>query len=418
MTFGEFIGWLRSHRRRIGIALVLLMIVGVWWQFLFAEDGFYVVKLAGATDQTKSPSVVSGNSVMPASSKSLEERRLILTQQFELADHTLCSYEVATKYPPTSRPMSEQPDQVYPNKPVVDQHAMRKEDGGVDDAVQIQTSQSRIYVATGETVVFTVKATDKEGNMVPLNINRAVSSGITSKGSRDGPQLVLSIQDGGIDGDTVAGDGTYSGVLAPAQSGFANFNGTIRTEVRYYVDGHAGVVLFDIIYTAESPATWSGPVRETLEGGSLNYYLKANVLIPGRYIVTGRVDDAKGKPVALVTFNDLLGQGSNEIRLEVAGNLLRDKEPVFPLALRDVYAYLLKENVDPDRALMPRLEGNVYVSKNYPLNSFSDAEWQSEERSKYLTEYNKDVELAKAALIELNPDQARLQFPQSECAKQ
>ena len=92
--------------------------------------------------------------------------------------------------------------------------------------------------------------------MVPLNINRAVSSGITSKGSRDGPQLVLSIQDGGIDGDTVAGDGTYSGVLAPAQSGFANFNGTIRTEVRYYVDGHAGVVLFDIIYTAESPATW------------------------------------------------------------------------------------------------------------------------------------------------------------------
>ena len=141
------------------------------------------------------------------------------------------------------------------------------------------------------------------------------------------------------------------------------------------------------------------------------------MLIPGRYIVTGRVDDAKGKPVALVTFNDLLGQGSNEIRLEVAGNLLRDKEPVFPLALRDVYAYLLKENVDPDRALMPRLEGNVYVSKNYPLNSFSDAEWQSEERSRYLTEYNKDVELAKAALVELNPDQARLQFPQSECSK-
>jgi hypothetical protein len=418
MTFGKLIRWLHSHRGKIGIALALLIVGGVWWKFLVNEDRFSVVKLASAIAKANAPSGVSGKSDQTASSKSLEEQRLILIQQFELVDHTLCSYKEATKYPPTSRPISEHPDQVYPNKPVLEQHAMRKKDGGVDDAFQIQTSQSRIYVASGEIVVFTIKATDKEGNVVPLNINRVVANGITLKGSRDGPQQVLSIQDGGIEGDVLAGDGIYSGVLAPAQSSFANFSGTIRTEVQYFIDGEAGIVLFDIIYTAESPATWTGQIRETLEGGSLNYFLKANVLIPGRYIVTARVDDAKGKPVALVTFNDLLGQGVNEIHLTVAGNLLRDKEPALPLALRDVYGYLLKEDVEPDRALMPRLEGNTYVSKNYPLNSFSDAEWQSEERSRYLTEYGKDVELAKAALIERYPDQSRPQLPQSECAQQ
>jgi hypothetical protein len=64
---------------------------------------------------------------------------------------------------------------------------------------------------------------------------------------------------------------------------------------------------------------------------------------------------------------------------------------------------------------MPRLEGPVYVSKQYRLENFSDEEWQSEERSRYIDEYSKDVERAKAALVELNPEQARLPFPESEC---
>ncbi|MDO9194737.1 MAG: hypothetical protein Q7U12_17700, partial [Undibacterium sp.] len=102
----------------------------------------------------------------------------------------------------------------------------------------------------------------------------------------------------------------------------------------------------------------------------------------------------------------------------VVGKLLRDQAAVFPLSLRDVDAYLLKENTDPDRALMPRLEGVTHVTRNYPLKNFSDAEWQSEERSRYLTEYSKDVDLAKAALVALDPEQARKPFPQSECSKE
>ena len=118
-----------------------------------------------------------------------------------------------------------------------------------------------------------------------------------------------------------------------------------------------------------------------------------------------------------MSFNDLLPQGSNDIPLVVAGNLLRDQAPTFPLTLRDVDAYLLKENTDPDRALMPRIEGTAYVSKTYPLKTFSDAEWSSEERSRYLTEFEKDAGLAKNALISFDPDLARQPLPQSVCSQ-
>ena len=51
---------------------------------------------------------------------------------------------------------------------------------------------------------------------------------------------------------------------------------------------------------------------------------------------------------------------------------------------------------------MPRLMGAVYTTRQYPLDVFSDAEWQSEERERYLREYLNDVALAKARLEELN----------------
>lgn len=409
---------LRRHwRTALVISLVILVFLG--WILNSNSDPAAAIVLrtnAANTSSVTSENTDAGFASQP--STTIEQQRHALVQRLELLDHTLCTYREATKYPNTSRPISEHPDQVYPNRPVEDQHAMRKEGGGTDSAVLIQTSQSRVFMVAGETVTFTIKALNKEGKILPMYVNRAVASGITFQGARTTPQLALSIADEGQNGDAAAGDSIFSGLLAPAQSGFASFAGTIRTELKYTVDGRAGVVLFDVIYSPETPATWTGAIRETIEGGSLNFYLKTNVRTPGRYVVSGRVDDAKGKPVALVTYNDMVPQGSSEIRLTVVGKLLRDQAPVFPLSLRDVDAYLLKEDTDPDRALMPRLEGVAHVTKNYPLKNFSDAEWQSEERSRYLTEYNKDVDQAKAALVAFDPEQTRMPFPQSECSKE
>jgi len=229
---------------------------------------------------------------------------------------------------------------------------------------------------------------------------------------RPAAQVALAFADDGKQADAVAGDGAFASVLSPAHSALASFDGTIRTEVRFSAGGRAGVVLFDVIYSPEVPATWSGQIREAEEEGSLVFYLKADVRQPGRYVVNGRVDDAAGKPFALATFNGMLGAGPNEIRLAVFGKLLRDQAPAMPLALRDVDGYLLRENADPDRALMPRLEGTAFVSKAHALEKFSDAEWQGEERRRHLDEFGKDVAQARAALARFDP---ALPAPASAC---
>jgi hypothetical protein len=341
-------------------------------------------------------------------------RRKQLLDNLQLADHTYCSYRESTKYPHNSRPIAEQPDQVYPNAPVTDAHAMRLEGGGADPKVQIQTSQSRVYMASGEAVAFSLRAVDGDGQVLPLVISRAVAQGLVFKGGRPTAQVALGFADDGKGADPVAGDGAFAAVLAPAQTGLASFNGTIRTDVRFSVAGRAGAVLFDVIYSPELPGTWTGQVREAVENGSLNFYLKAEIRQAGRYIVTGRIDDAKGKPFALVTFNDVLAAGPNEVRLTMFGKLMRDQEPALPLTLRDVDGYLLKEDTDPDRALMPRLEGKVYVGKPQPLKALSDAEWQAEERSRYLAEFGKDLALARSALAEYDPTAP---LPKSACAE-
>jgi hypothetical protein len=100
------------------------------------------------------------------------------------------------------------------------------------------------------------------------------------------------------------------------------------------------------------------------------------------------------------------------VPLTVFGKLVHDGEPVLPLTLRDVDGYLLKEGTDPDRALMPRLEGRIHASKHYPLRSFSDAEWQSEERSRHLAEFAKDLKRARSELAAFDPNQP---VPESAC---
>jgi hypothetical protein len=339
-------------------------------------------------------------------------RRHQLVENVQLADHTYCSYRMSSQYPVGSRPMADNPDQNRPNDPVASTNPMHVDGGGADTGVRLQTSQSRVYMASGESVAFSLRAIDADGNTLPLVVTRALAQGITYAGVRQTPQVSIPFADDGAGADPAAGDGAFTGVLAPAQSGLASFNGTIRTEVRYNVNGKNGLVQFDVIYTPELPAVWAGAPREAVEEGSLVFHLPLDVRMPGRYIVNGRVDDARGHPVALLTFNELLGPGPNDIRLTMFGKLLRDQSPAAPLTLRDVDGYLLKENTDPDRALLPRLPGKVLTAAAHGPKSYSDAEWQSEERSRYLTEFSRDLREARGRLAAFDPTAP---LPPSEC---
>jgi hypothetical protein len=391
--------------------LVLVLSVGAAW-FFVARAGKPPAPAPVASPQQAQGRQFFGRVEDAGLGGGREQRHRVLLQRYQRAERSFCNYREDSKYPSGSRPVAQNPDQVYPNRPVAELAPMRNEGGAAVGDILLQTSQSRVYMASGESVAFSLRAVDKQGNAVPLAVTRAIAQGITFGNKRSAAQVPLVFVDDGSGADRVANDGTFVAVLNPAQTGLATFNGPISTEVRYNVNGHDGMVQFEVVYSPELPAAWTGQVREAQEDGSLVFYLKADVREPGRYVVNGRVDDARGAPFALATFNDVLGPGINEVRLTVFGKLMRDGAPALPLILRDVDGYLLKENADPDRALMPRLEGSVHASKVYPLESFSDAEWQSEERTRYLNEYGKDLGMARADLASFDPTQP---LPASEC---
>jgi hypothetical protein len=63
------------------------------------------------------------------------------------AEEQLTDYRRSTQYPNESRPISEHPDQVYPNQPVEESRPLHLGGGQVDPTVTIKTTQSRVYVA-------------------------------------------------------------------------------------------------------------------------------------------------------------------------------------------------------------------------------------------------------------------------------
>jgi hypothetical protein len=208
----------------------------------------------------------------------------------------------------------------------------------------------------------------------------------------------LAFVDNGSSGDALAGDRTFTGRFQPSKQGFPLYSGTLRVDVRVRSDKAEGSAFFDILYTPSPPARLTGKVREVFEEGTLHLYLGMEVRKPGRYVVEGRVDDESGMPFANVSFNEELKEGPQEVRLTIAGNLVLDDAPTFPLKLRDVEGFLLKEVGDPDREMLATLRGSVHTTREYPASAFSPAEWKSEEKDRYVDEYTKDVNEAQAQL--------------------
>jgi len=327
------------------------------------------------------------------------------SQRLERAEELLENYRAQTKYPFDSRPARENADQMYPNRPVREEGKLSNPGQKPADGIRIRTSQERVYVAGDESVLFTVNAVDMEGNALPMQVTRAIAHDppLDGKPPRRN-SIAMPFNDEGANGDQAASDTVWSARLAPATQGFAGHAGMIRVELNLKVNEQTGATFFDIFYTPDPPAVWvggSGGVREAVEAGSLNFYLKAQVRDAGRYVVTGRIDDAKGQPFALISFNDELSAGAKDIKLNLFGKLLVDEKPLFPLTLRDVDGFRLVPDATPDRALMPRREGRIHVSKTYPISAFSDVEWDSEERRRYLEEYGRDVESARAHLAHI-----------------
>jgi len=350
----------------------------------------------------------------PFSAAGVEDRQAKLAlwrQRLDRAKQTLAMYQAATRYPFDSRPASEHADQWLTHQVVTTDAPLRMPGTGVVPNMRVHTTQQKVFATGADTVTFTVTATDDNGAVLPLRVLSSMAhSPQDTGGGKAAPLAPVVMQpfvDDGTNGDARAGDGVFTGRLDPMAEGFGNFAGLIRTELVVQSGEQQGYVAFDVVYAPQAPATWTGAARDVIQDGSLDFVLGVDVSQAGRYVVTGRVDDANGKPVALVTFNNELGSGARQVPLQVHGRLLRDQQPAFPLTLHDVEGFLLKPDAYPDRALMASLDGPVATSRKYALAQFSDAAFSSDETRRYLAEYGKDVAQAQQQLAQLQGPAAK-----------
>lgn len=351
---------------------------------------------AGASAVTSRP---AGSPFTDAALRERLAQRELLQQRLERARVTLDTYRQQTRYPHESRPLAEHPDQVHPFDPVRESLPLRfPGTKAAVPGVRIVTTQDRVFMSGDESVRVSVAAQDDAGRVLPLLVTRAVAFDLPDPRQAAGrPQLAL---------DFTGSDGIYSASFQPSRTAFADFAGTLRLQVTLSQDGRQGVVNFDVVYQPLVPAEWGG-ITERVADGSLDFNVALTVKQPGRYVVTGRVDDARGQPFALLSFNEELGAGEQTARLRVFGKLLRDAAPAMPLRLRDLQGFLLLPDRFPDRAMLARREGVVFTGARYALTAFSDAEWSSEERSRYLAEFNRDVSELEAQLAGTPPPPGR-----------
>jgi hypothetical protein len=304
----------------------------------------------------------------------------------ERAQRTLDSYVQATKYPPTSRPLSEHPDQIEPLNKV--DHRQFLVPGGQS---RLRLRYDRSFLVGDDAVVIRLSGEDSVGNPLPCEIiSASATEAPFSPDAGRHSAVTLSFASDGHGGGAVAG--TFTTRFQPARQGFARHLGGIRIAVRARVGDEEGATGFDVYYTPTPPAVFTRAVREVLENGSLSLYLGINVHKAGHYIITARVDDSTGNGFAYLSFNDEVQEGTREIPLVLFGKLIRDRHAHAPFQLRDVEGFLLKEDTDPDRELVQPLLGTVHTTQAYPESAFSDMEWQSEQRTRTIDEFTRNLE--------------------------
>lgn len=312
--------------------------------------------------------------------------------RLERAEFTLKTYLEANRYPPQSRPIQEHPDQIRPSRFDTKVGLRRGGEG------RLRMGQDRIFLSGDEGTRLYVSGEDSTGNSLPLKLISAIAAEAPfSPGAGVLSPVALNFTDSGNFGDETAGDSTYTTLFQPGKQGFDRHLGNIRVTITAQVGDDQGSAFFDVYYTPQPPARFTGTVREALENGSLSLYLGLDVKKPGRYVIAGRADDAAGKPFAYLSFNDVVSAGTQEVKMVIFGKLVRDLHAPSPFHVRDVEGFLLKEDADPDREIVPAQLGPLYATRTYAENLFSDAEWDSEEKRRHVEQFEKDVEQHKGA---------------------
>lgn len=320
-------------------------------------------------------------------------------ERLRLAEERLATYRRFAQYPPGSRPARENADQLYPLAPVVRGIPLSL-GGRASEHILLKLRQSRLWVVGSESIELGIRCEDSQAQILPCAVESAtlqVLPGPTAPARPLPPVEFGPDAQPGRQGELVAA--LRPATLRLAEAGRAPAASLpLRVEVTLTAGRdprERGTAIFDFLYTADPPAVSEGPLREAIVQGSLVLHYPLAVKRPGRYLLHARLDDATGRPVAYLEFNDVLPAGPQEVALVAFGKLLLDEKPRFPLQVRDFDGFLLREDAEPDREHIPPRAGVHHTTQVYPPSAFSAAEWQSEERTRHEREYEKDVQQAR-----------------------
>ncbi len=373
-------------KRGIGILGVLFLVAFGAFQLwrskrpAASEDALLAAKAPPQAKPQTSNALVPRQSSHPLTYSPNDAASDIANKRLARARHTLEGYKLWARYPPSSRPLSEMPDLQKPHSVQPSTQPLAKSDGKPTSKARVTLSQDRIYLVGDEVAHLRVSCIPAACEVLSAT---ATSATKLDNSAMIGPTPVKFVTD--EQGNAVA-------PLQPANEGFSSYHGGIGIDLKVRVGSEEGFANFQLIYTPAAPARFTGKIREVMEDGSLCLYVEMDVTKAGRYILTGRVNDAEGEGFAYLEFNNLIEAGLREARMCIFGLLVIDQRAKTPFTLRDLEGFLLLEDRDPDRELMSLIEGKVHTTKTYEESAFSNAEWQSEEKTRTIDEFGKDVE--------------------------
>ncbi len=386
------------RRRRIAGALVAALGIAaalvVGWRSIGSTPSEPAPQRGGLAAATAPPSpraIRRGGGVdsLPEGSSgtsTLEADDTLWAQRLERSQQVLSSYLTSTKYPPGSRPLAEQPDQVNPHHVGPLKLPLARSDHKLTNA-KVTLRQDRMYLVGDERAALSISCDDGEGPAACEITSAAAIVPPEVKDAGSHPSVPLNFGEGE--------GGSLGTLFQPSTQGFGGYRGPIRVELTLQVAGESGGASFDVVYTPSAPGVFTGRFQEAVRAGTLDIDVEVEIIEPGRYFIVARADDAEGKSFAYLAENEELRAGRQEVRLHIFGKLIRDEGARSPFRVRDLEGFRLIEDAYPDRDLMPAREGVVYTTKTYTLRDFSDAEWESEEKGRHVKELSKDVDEAK-----------------------
>jgi len=305
---------------------------------------------------------------------SILERMGLMAPEKALED-----YIEQSVYPPNSRPLSDKnEDLLHPNARY--ENLMPIEEGS---SIYYLFTADKYHVVGNESITFVLRAQDgnsKNAEKVPVTVHLArITKGHDPKKATFAANLPLAPDDTG----TLTCEFVPASAL-PSQTASARFN----AEVKFTAAGEEAEISIPFEYFPEPtiPARFTGSFTEEVKDGSLYINAGIEVFHPGFFISNANLFDTKGEPVAYSIAKLELGRGHTRVPLLFFGKVLRDSSSKPPYVLKNLRGYRFIEVTVPDPELMDRELIRDYdkdhVTRAYSKNSFSDKEWESEEKER------------------------------------